>query len=334
MAIPPSAPYDTLATVTGQTRIVLADWVQGIQPNLTGTVNTSGLIVTWVSGNKFTALLNGVLMTINGLPYKISTVLSPTSLSLVASAGAQAGVAFSAIIPTGDIFSDDQAYVLPTVNLAWRKLQKKLDYSSHPRMRNEVDIFSLPVAGSSDPATRQWISWTQFFDGVTTTNSPTLPTDFLAPMRLRERQSVTIGQVNPNRFSDMFPATDGLPLCTKGSRNGWWDWREDALYFVGSILNMDLHIDYQAFLPDIAVAGGGFGSTSIPIMRCSDALAYYTAAIFVEPRGGAMTAPSFMAKGDAATDALTNRQGKVLQRGSYRRRAVYDSAGQYRRRCS
>lgn len=285
--------------------------------------------MTWVSGNKFTALLNGVSILINLVPYMIQVVTSPTTLTLVGTAGVQSGVSYSAVIPTGDIFADTQAYVVPTINLAWRKMQKKLDYASHPRMRNEVDIFSLPVTTNLDPASQQWLNWTGFFDGTSQQTSPSLPQDFLAPMRLYERQSVT--GTNLNRFVPMHPVVDGLPSCQKGSCNGVWDWREDALYFVGSILPMDLRIQYQAFLPDIAVAGGGFGSTQIPIMRCAEGLAYYAAAIFVEPRGGAGIAPDFEAKGDMAIDALTNRNAKTLQRGSFRRRAVYDSARQYRR---
>lgn len=294
-------------------------------------MNTNGLTVTWVSGNKFTALLNGVSILINLVPYTIALVTSPTSLQLVGTAGVQAGVSYSAVIPTGDIFSDQQAYVLPTINLAWRKLQKKLDYASHPRMRNTTVISNIPVIANLDPGSQQWINWTGFFDGVTQTNTPALPQDFLAPMRVKERQSLGTGVTNLNRFVDMHPVVDGLPTCQKGSCNGVWDWNEDAFYLPGSILPMDMWMQYQAFLPDIAVAGGGFGSTQIPIMRCAEGLAYYAAAIFVEPRGGAGIAPDFDAKGDAATDALTNRNAKTLQRGSYRRRAVYDSARQYRR---
>jgi hypothetical protein len=274
---------------------------------------------------------------INGIAYDVAMVTSPTTLMLMQNPGVQnPAVAYSATIPTGDIFADAQAYVLPTVNLAWRKLQKKLDYSSHPRMRNEVDIFNLPVAGSQDTATQQWISWSQFFDGVnlltpsTTPAGPVLPQDFISPLRLYERASVPSG-VNPNRFLPMHPADNGLPSCAKGTRNYLFDWREDALYFVGAILALDLRIQYQSFLPDIALAAGGFGSTVIPVMRCAEALANYSAAIFVTPRGGALLAPGFEMAGDAAADALTNRQAKLSQRGSFRRKAVYNSSGQYRR---
>ena len=337
MPLPPQAPYDTLATVTAQTRTFLGDYVQGINPNVAGVVSTNALAVTWVSGNKFTYLLNGQPMLINGIPYVVALVTSATTLLLVATAGVQAGVAYSALLPTGDIFSDSQAYVLPTVNLAWRKLQRKLDQSSHSRTRSEAVLYSLPVAGSIDPAVQQYIDWTSFFDGKNlwtpanpppaTNFCPVLPPDFMTPNELWERQSVGVGVVNPLGFKPMSLTVGRLPARVKGSWNGIYDWREDAIYFNGAILPLDVRVSYRAFLPDIAVSGA-FATTPIPIMRCSDALAYYAAGIFVGPRGATQKAAEFMAAGDVAVnEILTNRQGKMLQYANVRRRAVYQSGG-------
>lgn len=341
MPLPPSAPYDTLATVTAQTRTYLGDYIQGINPSVAGTVNTNGLLVTWQSGNKFSYLLNGQPMLINGVPYTVALVTSATTLNLLSSAGVQAAVNYSALLPTGDIFSDSQAYVLPTVNLAWRKLQQKLDQSSHPRTRNETVLYSLPVVGSLDPAVQQWVNWTGFFDGKTlwtpatpppSGTCPVLPQDFMSPNECWERQSVGVGVVNPLGFRPMSLTVGRLSDRAKGSWNGMFDWREDAIYLIGAILPLDLRISYRAFLADIAVSGS-FASTVIPIMRCSDALAYYSAGIFVAPRGDAQAAADFMAKGDLAiNEILTNRQGKLLQYANVRRRAVYTSTGMNRTR--
>lgn len=333
MPLAPQAPYDTLATVTSQTRTFLGDYIQGINPNVAGTVNTNGLAVTWVSGNKFTYLLNDMPMLINGVPYVVAQVTSATTLQLVATAGVQAAVAYSAVLPTGDIFADSQAYVLPTINLAWRKLQQKLDHASHPRTRNETVLYSLPVVGSIDPAVQQYVNWTSFFDGKNLWTPaapppngvcPVLPGDFMSPHELWERQSVGVGVVNPLGFKPMNPTVGRLPARVKGSWNGLWDWREDAIYFIGAILPLDVRISYRAFLADIAVSGS-FATTPIPIMRSADALAYYSAAIFVEPRGSTTAAAGFYAKGDLAVDVINNRQGKLLQYANVRRRATYTS---------
>jgi hypothetical protein len=338
----PTAPYDTLATVTQLTRTALMDFIQGIQPNNVGTVNTdaTGYVVTWISGNQFNANFNGVQIIINGLPYMVAMVTSPTSLRLATQAPAnEVGSAYSLVIPTGDFFADSQAYVLPTVNQAWRKLLEKLDYASHPRLRPEIDLPYFPPAASSDPETQSWISWTNFFDGVnlwspaapppTTGVCPVLPQDFVAPRRLYERQSVLpVGSVNPNRFMPMHPVTDGLPSGAKGTADYWWDWRSDALYFIGSMILTDKRLCYQNFLADIVPAAGGFAATQIPIMRAGRALSYYCAEIFVTPRGS-LLGPDYAAKGDEAADQLTNRQAKILQAGSFRRKSVYNSSNRY-----
>ncbi len=73
---------------------------------LSGTVNTSGTTVTWVSGSQFDTNINGIYtsglwldngylyITINGVQYQISSVASATSLTLTASAGTHSAVAW------------------------------------------------------------------------------------------------------------------------------------------------------------------------------------------------------------------------------------------------
>jgi len=55
-------------------------------------------------------------------------------------------------------------------------------------------------------------------------------------------------------------------------------------------------------------------------MRSADALAYYTAGIFVAPRGGENAVAGFEAKGDAAVDQIVNSWAKLQQRASFHRR--------------
>lgn len=328
-----NAPYDSLGQVSSLTRTILADYVAGLKPDVAGTVSTNGLAVTWNSGDKFTYLFNGVSLTIGGTPYPVAAVNSPTSLTLKTSAGVQNGVAYSGSLPTGDVFADSQAYVVPTINLAWRRLQEKLEFASHPRMRNEVVLYQIPVTASLDPGTQQWINWTNFFDGVnllspdTTFGLPTLPADFMAPLELWERDSVGNASVtNLLGFQPMQPTVGHLYAAGKGSCNFEWDWREDALYWRGATRLKDVRASYRAYLPDIIPVEEGFNFTPVPIMRCARALSYYAAAEFVEPRGGTL-APGWYTQGDAAADMLNNREAKLLQYTNVRRRAVYNSSG-------
>ena len=58
-----------------------------------GTVNTTGTTVTWVSGSYFsTSWPTGTSIEINGVFYSIASVQSTTSLTLATSAGSQSGV--------------------------------------------------------------------------------------------------------------------------------------------------------------------------------------------------------------------------------------------------
>lgn len=316
MPVPTNAPYDNLATVSAMVRTILADFIQNLPPNFAGVVNTNGTAVTLVSGTQFSVLMSGLPIIINGVQYFVQSVNGLNQLSLTATAGIQLAVGYTAFVGVGDIFADSQSYVLPTINLAWRKLQKKLADKGHPRLKNEVDLFSLPVVTNLDPVSQQFINWTQFFDGTNFQPLPLLPQDFISPLRLWERQhGLTI------TFNPMHPAGDGLMSRNKNSWNRYFDWREDSIYFPGSLLLMDLRIAYAAFLPDLVVQQGAFGLTPVPIMRSADALAYYSAAIFVEPRGGDAAVASFLSKGDAAVDQITNSFAKLQQRASFHRRA-------------
>lgn len=69
----------------------------------TGTVNTSGLAVSWVSGDLFTPSMVGQNITINAVVYVVLSFFSSTRIYLTTSAGVQAGVAFSVTEPFGAI---------------------------------------------------------------------------------------------------------------------------------------------------------------------------------------------------------------------------------------
>lgn len=72
-----------------------------IYQNISGTVNTNGTAVTWVSGAQFTGIENGQTIIIGSGQFIVSNVVSPTSLTLLQSAGIQNNVAYQATIQNG-----------------------------------------------------------------------------------------------------------------------------------------------------------------------------------------------------------------------------------------
>ncbi len=84
---------NTLYIGDGARQSAWADSTQGIS----GTVNTSGTSVTWVSGPNFPTdgSWNGISILINSVFYVVSVVTSITTLTLVSTAGTQTGVNFT-----------------------------------------------------------------------------------------------------------------------------------------------------------------------------------------------------------------------------------------------
>lgn len=86
--------YNSIVLFNNRSSIVSGNTVAQAPFSLAGTVNTSGVDVTWVSGSKFTSQLVGVTIYINTSPYTIATFVSSTSLTLTGSAGTQSGVIY------------------------------------------------------------------------------------------------------------------------------------------------------------------------------------------------------------------------------------------------
>ncbi len=84
--------------------------------NLTGTVNTSGTAVTWVSGDHFVSNEAGKSIRINGTIYAIASYSSSTSITLTGSAGSQTGVAYNTWPELATVANGGQVQHTATVN--------------------------------------------------------------------------------------------------------------------------------------------------------------------------------------------------------------------------
>lgn len=70
-----------------------------------GTVNTNGVDVTWVSGDQFTNIVAGQKVIIAAVQYTVAAAPAPTNttFSLTSSAGVQTGVNYYASVPDGTV---------------------------------------------------------------------------------------------------------------------------------------------------------------------------------------------------------------------------------------
>jgi len=132
------------------------------QINITGTVNTSGTAVTWVSGGTFDGRMTGQPIWINNALFLVSKVNSSTSLTLSATAGTQTGVTFFVYSATNSVgglvgaFTDASGNVLTT-----------FDWSSFSMNAGAINTNNTPGAGTAFTLTS--VALATVTNGVATT---------------------------------------------------------------------------------------------------------------------------------------------------------------------
>lgn len=214
----------------------------------------------------------------------------------------------AALSIAGNLLADNQPYTFVLLNSAWRGLQDQLMNAGINKFDTEAVISGIPVAGSQDPATQCWLGYDGFFDGVSTFDTPVLPSDMKIPLKLMERQSGTIQQ-----FIPMGQTSDGLSCSPKVIWLREWEWRDDRIYLIGATQLIDIRLRYSHYLPDLNVA-----SDKVPIIECSNALAYYLVAVFAGSRGSPL-AQTLNAKGDLEAQKIITYYNHKSQRAQHRR---------------
>jgi hypothetical protein len=228
----------------------------------------------------------------------------------------------------GDMLTNTQPFTQVMSNAAWLKLQQFLASLGFSRNRKRTVLTGFPVVGSTDPASECRLNWSYYFDGVsyfTPPETPVLPQDFIAPLRIGERHSTGFQATlttSFSRFTKLTLAPDGNPDWQKRAWNGWFDWRNDEIILPGSNQIMDLEIFYAAFLPDFNTVGEvQWYNQPIPILRSTSALANYIAAEFAAPRGD-LDAGSFVSAAEEDSRLIYNNADVPLkQRNNLSRRS-------------
>lgn len=196
--------------------------------------------------------------------------------------------------PLGDVYTD--AVLLPFVQSAYRDLQHRMIEYGISVMIRETDL-TVPAA-------------TTVLDDAST---PPLPVGFIVPHSLREKMGS-----GDTKFQEMSKHISGLPDIEPDVNLNMWEWRDNAIQFVGATEEVIVKVRYEVQLADLTQAGPG---TNVVLIRGSEeALALRTAAMAVRSRGVRTGAVDFQGEYLTEVQRLVKRNRKPEQRKARRRR--------------
>lgn len=220
---------------------------------------------------------------------------------------------------SGLLLNDTNAFTQQTTNSAWRLVQDELANRGYNRLISETIVGPMPIVANMDPASQCWLGFDGCFDGYNFFQTPRLPDGFNHPIVMWERQS-GINMVFPR--TPMEKILNGIPSFTKSTGNGLWEWREDRIYFPGSLIPEDFRIRYTLFLNDFLDVGSvQWFQQKIPIMRAADALAWFIAAEHISARGDNQVAEICWKSGRAAVEKVFNSDVRADQQVNIRRQS-------------
>jgi len=197
-------------------------------------------------------------------------------------------------------------------------------------IKDNVILIGLPPINSptnglaqADPAVQTYLSIGGYFDGLELWPNLTLPEDMLYPERVWERQTGS-----NDVFQPMTQARFGLsPRAQVWCLNDW-EWRNDNINFNGALQQRDIRLRYYCSLPQFFSDTLDFTSTYVPILDCTDAVAYKTAVKYAQMLGSPGLADL---KADAANQMfmLKNANTRRAQSVNYERIPFGNSDGDY-----
>ena len=152
------------------------------------------------------------------------------------------------VLANDAIFSSAGEILTDTGNILFVLLNDSLEWMTNELANHGVDsytketfLLSVTPIATLDPGLQVNISDTGYFDTTVNHAQPQLPTDLLVPVRIWERQTGST-----EWWRAMSECLDGLPSRPQSSRLGSWEWRQDALYFIGATQSNDLRLRYKS----------------------------------------------------------------------------------------
>lgn len=213
----------------------------------------------------------------------------------------------------GNVLSNSAPYTFTLLNSAYQDLQDELIDRGVETLVEELVLDDFPKVDATvqnDPSIQVYLAYTGSFDGVTLHTSPALPENLVLPLRFWERTANTNAQMQP-----MIRPNGGLPSYSAQSNYlRWWDYRSDAVYFIGSLMDEDLRLRYISYFVELVD-----GDSVVLLPRSKNALAYLTAAEFAAARGSAL-AQAYRTQAGEYIGQIATRTSRGKQRVHHRRR--------------
>ena len=232
----------------------------------------------------------------------------------------------------GQILTDNPAispFTQPFLNSSIRELYRELRNVGDPVLiKDNVILTGLPIInsptqglGQSDPAVQTILSPEGYFDGVQIWPNFQLPGDMLYPTCLWERAT---GSNDP--FRQMDAPSGGLSSLLQGTCLRQWEWRNNNLNFFGATQQRDIRMRYYASLPQFFSPTLDFSTTYVPVLDCTDAVAYMTAVKYARMLGSPGLA-DLLAESKNQMFQLKNANVRRMQHQDFARIPFGNSSG-------
>lgn len=275
------------ATEVGTTVTVVTINPHGLNPGNSVTISGVGV-----------AGYNGV--------FTVLTTPTTNSFTYTAVGGLAASGGGTATFQGGTIGAG-QVNLMTYLNSTYRTIRRKLTVIGDETFVYDNVIITVPPLAAPDVTAQVVVN-----DATPPPNN--LPFNLIEPDKLWERLTGTTDQ-----FVEMVDMTGrgGLPSRPQDTtRLSVWEWRTDALVFIGALTSVDVRMRYKAGLPDLI--GGG---DTILTRDVLDTLALLTAAEALGARGSPL-GDKYLTEG---TDALEDLVQMVVHRDQMagRRRRSY-----------
>lgn len=189
-------------------------------------------------------------------------------------------------------------------------------------------VLNLPVVsgangiGSPDPSAQVQLGYAGFFDGTQWHPTYKLPTNLYEPTRVWQRHTSSNLPYMP-----VPQAQDGLEPNWQGNYLGAWEWRQDGIWFNGSIQPCDIRIRYRLKLPLFFGPSLNWANTYIPVQQCINAVAYKVAAIVENSLSNPEGATTRAAEATDYMFLLRNSKVRRAQGVNYHRPSYQEGSG-------